>query len=73
MILLKTFFKRPLPDDFTESSMMSSGGEDSEGDGDGSWSHYEDEDDDGIDEHGEMVSVSARQLLKAEPNSDSEQ
>lgn len=57
-----------------DSSLMSSGGDDSDGEGDGSWSQDEEEDDDGADENnGELISGSARHRLKPEPSSDSEQ
>ena len=59
-----------------DSSLMSSGGDDSDGEGDGGWSQEEDDDDnDGQEDEnsGELISGNSRHHLKAEPNSDSEQ
>ncbi|KAK3920869.1 Homeobox protein PKNOX2 [Frankliniella fusca] len=58
-----------------ESSLMSSGGDDSDGEGEGSWSQEEeDEDEDGTDENNrDLISHRGHHRLKPEPSSDSEQ
>ncbi|XP_026281880.1 homeobox protein PKNOX2 isoform X2 [Frankliniella occidentalis] len=64
-----------LVQDHNESSLMSSGGDDSDGEGEASWSQEEDDDDeDGADENnGDLISNRSHHRLKPEPSSDSEQ